>query len=329
MTQSTMYPDSSGFNHIVAFDVAKSTLEVCVLPGRKHACIANTPAQVRRLIAREMKRNQREDLGAMLVICEATGGYDKHVLKVATDLDITCHLAHGSAVRAYAGYRRKRAKTDAIDADLLADYGRQTEDLHLYQPARPEQETLRCLEGRRKQLQEMLHAETARLEHAGCERSSLKRVIKVLERELDKVDGQIAGLIKSDSTFRRNAKLMQTVTGIGPVTAAVMLAYLPELGQVKRGTATALAGLAPYNQDTGKRSAPRHIYGGRKPIRNCLYMAALSAMNYNKPLMQFAERLTNAGKCSKVVITAVMRKLVLILNAIIRDQKPWKHAKTT
>lgn len=328
MTQPTMDPATSGFNHIVAFDVAKSSLEVCVLPGRKHHSIPNTPGQVRRLLRREMTRNRSQGVGPMLVICEATGGYERHVLDAATEHAIACHQAHGSAVRAYARYRRKWAKTDAIDVDLLADYGRQTEDLRLYQPPRPEQEALRRLEGRRKELQDMRHAEKRRLEHAGPERQSLKRVIKVLDKELERIEGEIAGLIEADDTFRQNAALMQTVTGIGPVTAAVMLAYLPELGQLKRGTVTALAGLAPFNDDTGKRSAPRHIKGGRKPIRNCLYMAAQSAIRFSPVFKHYAERLKADGKSYKVIVTAVMRKLVITLNAIIRDQEPWKHAKT-
>lgn len=328
MTQRTMNPASAGFNHIVAFDVAKATLEVCVLPGREHLSIANTPGQVRRLLKREMKRNRSGDLGPMLVVCEATGGYERHVLEVAAERAIACHRAHGSAVRGYAQYRRKWAKTDAIDGDLLADYGRQTKDLLLYHPPRSEQETLRCLQGRRKDLQDMLHAENRRLEHADAERPSVKRVIKTLDKELQRIEGEIAHLIETDDIFRRSAELMQTVKGIGPVTAAVMLAYLPELGQLKRATVTALAGLAPFNRDTGKMSAPRHIHGGRRPIRNCLYMAAKSAIRHSPHFKEYANRLKAKGKSYKVVITAVMRKLVITLNAIVRDQEPWKHAKT-
>jgi len=323
-----MNPTSTGFNHIVAFEVAKSSLEVCILPGRECLSIANTPGQVRRLLKREMKRNQSGGLGPMLVICEATGGYERHVLEVAVELAIDCHRAHGSAVRGYAKYRRKRAKTDAIDVDLLADYGRQTEDLLLYHPPRPEQETLRRLQGRRKELQDMLLAENCRLEHASVERPSLERMIKVLDKELKRIEGEIARLIEADDTFRRNAELMQTIKGVGPVTAATMLAYMPELGQLKRSTVTALAGLAPFNRDTGKMSAPRHIHGGRRPVRNCLYMAAKSAIRYSPLFKQYADHLKAKGKSYKVVVTAVMRKLVITLNAIIRDQEPWKHAKT-
>lgn len=328
MTPPTMPPAPSGFNHVVAFEVAKDTLQVCSLPGRRQCAVANTPAQLRRLLQREMKRNQSQGLGPMLVICEATGGYERHVLEAATALAIACHRAHGSAVRNYAGYRGRSAKTDAIDVDLLADFGRQTEDLRLYQPPRPEQQALRRLQGRRSELQDMLHAEKARLEHAGAERASLQRIIKALHTELQRIERQIDRLIEADDSFRHNAQLMQTVTGIGPVTAAVMLAYMPELGQLKRPTITALAGLAPFNRDTGKHSGPRHIQGGRRPVQNCLYMAAKTAIRYNQPLKDYANRLTAAGKPYKVVLTAVMRKLIVILNAIVRDQKPWKHAQS-
>ena len=326
----TMTPTPPNRKHIVAFEVSKATLVVQSSPRTRPTEISNRATAVRRLLEQEIARNARDELGAMLVICEATGGYERHVLEVATELGLACHKAHGSAVRNYARYRRKLAKNDTIDVGMLMDYASQTEDLHLYCPPRPEQESLRQLYARRKELQAMRHAEVCHLEHVTDKRvlKSLSRHIKQLDKEFVELEAEIAGLIETDETFRHNEELMRSVKGIGPVTAAVLLAYMPELGQIKRTRAAALAGVAPFDRDSCKTKGKRHIFGGRYEIRECLYMASLAAIQSNSVIRPFAHQLTARGKPSKVVITAVMRKLITILNAIIRDQEPWKYAKT-
>src|SRR5208337_2122141 len=229
---------------------------------------------------------RKHGLGSMLVICEATGGYEHAVLKAASELGLDCHLAHGSSVRAYAKFRGRHAKSDPIDAVLIAEYGRDKPDLKLYQPPRPEEAALRALMGRRAELKDMIQAETQ---------------------------------------FNHRSKLMQTLAGIGTVAAHTILAFCPEIGHIPSSAAVALVGLAPYDRDSGKERAKRRIFAGRSQIRTCLYMAALAAIRSHTVFRAFAERLTRRGKPFKVAITAVMRKLVVILSAMLKENKPHAH----
>ena len=164
------------FNHVIAFDVSKASLSLHILPSGETLSLQNDGAAIRRLLKREQKRNCKQGLGSMLVICEATGGYEDAVLKTASELGLDCHRAHGSGVRAYAKFRGRHAKNDPIDAALIAGYGRDKPDLELYQPPRPEEAALRALMGRRTELKDMIQAETCRIEHA-----SLKAVRVSLE----------------------------------------------------------------------------------------------------------------------------------------------------
>lgn len=330
MTPMTMTPTHSRFNHIVAFEVAKEKLVVHVLPTDEQCTIANTPAAVRRLLRRETARNRQSSLGAMLVVCEATGGYERHVLAVAEGLALPCHRAHGSRVRFFARYLGASAKTDAIDARLLALYGLRTDKLRLHEPIAPELAALRALKARRDEIQDMLIAETNRLEHAHHRgvRTGLKAHIRSLRAIVAGLDKEIAGLLRSKALAHK-AWLMQTVIGVGQQTAASCLAYMPELGHLTKAEAAALAGLAPIANDSGKATAPRRTGHGRSPIRRALYMAALVAMQHNPAIADFARRLRQAGKPFKLIITAAMRKLIVILNAILAEQKPCRNAKTT
>jgi len=325
MTHATMIPTHPRFNRVVAFEVSKQTLVVHMLPADRQRTIANTLSAVRRLLGAEIGK----DSGPLLVVCEATGGYERHVLAAATALGLACHRAHGSRVRSFANYLGLAAKTDRIDARMLALYGLKTDRLRLYQPPAPEQLALRALKARRDEIQQMLIAETNRLEHAthAVVAKSLKAHTRALKAALAKLEAEIAALVRASSALARKAKLMQSVIGVGPITAATLLAYLPELGRLTRGEAARLTGLAPIARDSGKTSAPRHIEPGRAAVRRTLYMAAVVAMRFNPVLRIFAHRLKARGKSFKVVVTAVMRKLVVILNAILRDDQPWKHAK--
>jgi transposase len=316
------------FNHVIAFDVAKATLSLHILPSGESLCLQNDDAAIRRILKREQKRNHKQGLGPMLVICEATGGYEDAVLKAAYELGLNCHLAHGSSVRAYAKFRGRHAKSDPIDAALIAEYGRDKPDLRLYQPPRPEEAALRALMGRRAELKDMIQAETCRLEHASQKavRISLENHLAALKKQLALIEKEIRALTSCDEVFNDKSRLMQTLAGIGAVTSQTILAFLPELGQIPSPTAVALAGLAPYDRDTGKERGKRRILGGRSQVRTCLYMAALTAIRSHAHFRDFAERLTRKGKPSKIAVTAVMRKLIVILSAILRKNEPWKHA---
>ena len=313
----TMSPTHGAFNHIVAFEVSKETLVVHVLPDNTQHTIANTPKAIARLLAQEKKRNTRDRLGRLLVVCEATGGYECHVLDASVALGLPAHRAHGSRVRCFARYQGLLAKTDAIDARVIALFGLKTEELRLYVPPSPDEAALRDLKVRRDQLQQMRIAEGNRLEHArhASVTKSIKAHIASLQKAFDALEAEIASLLKASETLARKARLMRSLKGVGPATVATLLAHMPELGTFTKGEVAGLAGLAPINRDSGKLRAPRHIEAGRSAIRKTLYMAALVAIQRNTIMAAHAAVLKSRGKPFKVVIVAVMRKLLVTLNA--------------
>ncbi len=330
MNTPIMPREPARFNHVIAFDVAKETVSVHILPSGQSLNLQNSLAAVRRLLKREQKHNAKPALGPMLVICEATGGYEHAVIEAAIELGLDCHRAHGSSVRAYAQFRERHAKSDPIDSRLIAEYGRDKPDLRLYQPPRPEETALRELMGRRSEIKDMIQAERCRLEHVTLKsvRKSLDTHLKALESQLLAIGQEIEHLPGRDQTFRHRAALMQTLAGIGPVSACTILAFMPEIGSLPGSTAAALAGLAPYDRDSGKQRGRRRIFAGRGEIRACLYMAATAAIRSNSVFRTFAERLKVNGKSFKIIVTAVMRKLIVILSAMLKANEPWKHAET-
>jgi transposase len=194
-----------------AFDVSKASLSLHILPSGETLSLQNDGAAIRRLLKREQKRNRKQGLGPMLVICEATGGYEDAVLKTASELGLDCHRAHGSGVRAYAKFRGRHAKNDPIDAALIAEYGRDKPDLELYQPPRPEEAALRALMGRRTELKDMIQAETCRIEHASLKavRVSLESHLAALKDQLALIEKDIRALTRRDEAFNKRSRLMQ------------------------------------------------------------------------------------------------------------------------
>jgi transposase len=326
----TMNPAQKTFNHVVAFDVGKESLAVHILPGDERQSIANKPKEIRKLLRAQMRRNTNLNLGPLLVVCEATGGYERQLLEICVELEIAAHKAHGSRVRHFAKYLGLIAKNDPIDARVLALFGSKTDNLRLYASPAPELAALTDLRARRDQIQAMLLAETNRLEHVRHESvtKSLKEHIEVLRQALAVLETTIAAHIQASKELARKADLMRTLKSIGPGTATVLLAYMPELGTFSRAGAASMAGVAPFDDQSGKTSLPRHIEAGRAAIRKALYMAALTAIRYNPIMKSFAEKLRQKGKPAKVVITAVMRKLIVTLNAMLRTGEPWSHAQT-
>jgi transposase len=324
-----MSPTHGAFKHVVAFEVAKQTLVVHTLPGDGQHTLPNKPKTIRKLLLREVQRNAQGALGPLLVVCEATGGYEKHVLELCVELGLAAHKAHGTRVRHFARYLGLLAKTDPIDARMLALYGFNTPGLRLYEPDTPEVAALRELKTRRDQVQQMLIAESNRLEHvrhAGVSRS-LKAHIASLRKAFATLEVAIAAHIAANAALAHKARLMRSLKGVGPATAATLLAHMSRLGTYRKGEAACLAGLAPFANDSGRAHAPRHIEAGRARVRAALYMAALVALRHNPVIAGFAATLRRNGKPFKVVITAVMRKLIVTLNAILRSGQPWHHAQ--
>lgn len=314
-----MSQPAQSFNRVLAFEVAKDELVVHALPSGAQRRIANRAGDVTRLLRAAVG----EHAEPLLVVCEASGGYEKHVLEQACKLSLACHRAHGARVRAFANYLGV-AKTDAIDARVLALYASNAKSLRLYREPAPEQAAVRALKARRDEIQDMLIAETNRCELAQHRsvRASLGAHVRSLRRMLQRLEREIAELIAATPALAERARLMQTVIGVGARTAEALIAYFPELGEMSKGQAARLAGLAPMARDSGKTSAPRHIEPGRAALRRTLYMAALVAARRNPRLAAFAARLRAKGKPAKLVLTAVMRKLIVILNAVIQTGQP-------
>ena len=212
---------------------------------------------------------------------------------------------------------------------MLALYGLQTDNLRRYVAPAAAVVALRALQERRHDLQVMLQAETNRLEHASDARvlRSLEASIKSMSKALATIEAEIGNLVEGTQTLSHRARLMRTVPGVGPVVAATHMAHMPELGTLPRGQAAALAGLAPHDNDSGQMRGRRSISAGRNAVRRCLYMAALVAIRRCPHLRDCAQRIIAKGRPPKVAITAVMRKLVVIINAVLASQQPCHYAK--
>jgi transposase len=238
-------------------------------------------------------------------------------------------LVSPQRVRQYARARGRLAKTDPLDAQLLAEYGQAIQP-RLFVGKREERKQLSALVGRRNQLNALLQAEKNRRRgQTGVVRSSLEKVIACLEAELQQMDQEIQALLQEHSDLQSQENLLRSAKSIGRVTAATLLADLPELGQLDRQEIAALVGVAPINSDTGKKRGYRKTKGGRPDVRRTLYMATLSGIRHNPVLKPHYEQLRQRGKEKKVAITACMRKMLVILNAMMRDQQPFRYPAMT
>jgi transposase len=296
----------------VGLDVAKLSLELH-LAGRFHS-LANDAKGYAQLL-----KHLRAHLHAH-VVCEATGGYEQPVVRVLHAANIPVSIVEAGRVRYFARAQGQRAKTDPIDAAVLSQYGA-TFQPPATVPATPQQQRLADLCQRRRQLIHTLTVETNRAEHYTdplCRRQA-RQLHKVLEKQIQQCDQAITQLIAQDDVLAAKAKRLKAIPGVGPVVAATVLAELPELGQLNRQTAAALAGVAPYNRDSGGQKGMRHISGGRRPVRCALYMATLSAVRYDRILKEFYLRLRAAGKKPLVAITACMRKLIILMNHLLKN----------
>ncbi len=298
----------------VGLDVAKLSLELH-LADQFHSLAndATGHTQLRKLLAGHPGAH---------VICEATGGYEQPVVRALQAAKIPVSIIEAARVRYHARAQGQRAKTDPIDAAVLSSYGRTFKPLATL-AASPQQQRLADLAQRRRQL---IHARTAehnRAEHYTdplCVRQD-RQLHKLLDQQIEQCDAAITALIAEDAGLARKAKRLQTIPGVGPVVAATVLAEMPELGTLNPQTAAALAGVAPYNRDSGVLKGIRHISGGRGAVRCALYMATLSAVRHDRILKAFYTCLLAAGKKPLVAMTACMRKLVVLMNHLIKNEK--------
>jgi transposase len=301
----------------IGIDVSKDTLDVAVRPDEKQWETANDEGAFPELIAR------LRALAPELIIIEATGGLERAAVAAMAAADLPVAMINPRQAREFARATGRLAKTDEIDAEDLAFFGEaiRPEVRPLPEPA---VQTLSALNARRRQLVEMLTAERNRLRTAlPPARPSLREHIRWLERERDKLESELQRHIDQNLTLRKKFKILCSTKGVGPATSFSLLSDLPELGRVNRKEIAALAGLAPFNRDSGRWRGKRTTWGGRASVRSALYMAALSASQHNPVIRAFYERLLEAGKPEKVALTACMRKLLVILNAMLKNGTMW------
>jgi transposase len=301
----------------VGIDVAHDELVLAERPSGRCWTVANDPAT---LPALAMELQQR---APTRVVLEATGGYERAAVAALQAVGLPVVVANPRQVRQFARAIGRLAKTDALDAGVLAHYA---EAVH--PPVRPTidaaTQELDAWVTRRRQLVQQIAAERMRLPGAHPSvRPGLARHIEWLEEELAAVERAIAEQLAQSSTFARTATLLQSVPGIGPVSAAVLIAQVPELGHIDAKALAALIGVAPLNRDSGKQRGKRSIWGGRTEVRTALFLPTRTACTHNPVIRAFYERLIKAGKLKLVAIMACMRKLLTICNAILASGKPW------
>jgi len=293
-------------------DIAKASLQLH-LAGQFHG-LTNEAAGHRKLI-KFLRAHP-----SVQVVCEATGGYEKPALNALHTAAIPVSLLEAGRVRHFAKAKGLRAKTDPIDAAVLSEYGATFRPAPTPRPS-DHQRQLSELTTRRRQLLDLKVVETNRAEHYSDSLSlkQSRQLLALLQKQIAQCDDQIAQLIDQDETFKTKAQRIDAIPGVGPATIGTVLADMPELGRISDHAAAALAGVAPYNDDSGDLSSPRHIAGGRKAVRCALYMAALSAVRHDRILKQFYLRLRAAGKKPIVALTACMRKLIVLMNRLLKN----------
>ena len=302
----------------IGIDISKDTFHVAAHPDIIKTHLPNTPDGYRRLC----KILQNKSIA--LIVLEATGGYERPLAAELLNASLPVVVVNPRQVRDFAKGMGQYAKTDPIDAQVLAKFA------HIVKPAPKTHATAQTIElselvRRRRQLNDLQTQESNRLlmiRHVKVKKS-ITKMIKTLDFQINEIDQLIAEQINSDDDFKNKDRILRSIPGVGPQTSAMLIANLPELGKLNRQQITALAGLAPWNHSSGKYDGKAHIWGGRKDVRSVLYMAAFTACRFNPVIRDFAQRLRRKGKAYKVILTACMRKLLIILNSMIRNQSLW------
>lgn len=302
----------------VGIDVAKAALDIALRPSDQCWQIDYDEASVAKLT------RQLQALAPELIVLEATGGLETALVAALAAAALPVVVVNPRQARAFAKASGRLAKTDRLDARGLAHYGDA-----MRPPIRPlpdaDTQALSALVGRRRQLVEMLSAEQNRLSTAPIGiRDSIEKHLSWLRQELQDLDDDLGTRLKSSPIWHERDRILQSVPGVGPVLSQTLMAQVPELGQLNRRQIAALIGVAPFNRDSGTLRGRRTIWGGRASVRAVLYMSALVASRYNPVIRAFYERLLSAGKSKKVALTACMRKLLTILNAMVKHHRTWQ-----
>jgi transposase len=303
----------------VGIDVSKAQLDVAIRPTGERESVSNDKAGIKALVKRLGK------VGPAWIVLEASGGFERQVMHALVCAELPAVVVNPRQVRDFAKATGQLAKTDRIDAEVLARFGEAVRPALRPLPDAVTVE-LRALTTRRRQITEMIVAERSRL--AMASKAVTKRInahIRWLESELEQVDKDLDRSIRHSPIWKQNEDLLRSVPGIGPVTSRVLLAELPELGKLNRKQIAALVGVAPFNRDSGTLKGRRSIWGGRASVRAALYMAAWVATRRNSVIRKFYTRLLTAGKERKVALVACMHKLLTILNSMIKHKTRWSE----
>lgn len=304
---------------VVGIDVSKAQLDVAIRPSAQTLSVTNDKAGIKILVKHFKK------LKPTLVVLESTGGLEREVMAALIGAEIAVFMANPRQVRDFAKSTGQLAKTDRIDAAVLAHYA---EAIRPKPRPLPDELTLelRALTARRRQVIDMIVAEKNRLARAS--KAITKRItahIAYLEQELDDADQDLDRFIEKNSAWKENQQILCSTPSIGPVSSRTLLAELPELGTLGRKQISALVGVAPFPRDSGTLRGRRTIWGGRASVRSALFMAALAATRFNPVIRDFYKRLKAKGKLSKVALVACMHKLLTILNAMIKNKTRWSE----
>lgn len=304
---------------IVGIDVAKDRLDVAVRPSGESFVVARNGAGISDLASKLAPLSPR------VIVIEATGGFETVVAAGLAAAQLPIVVVNPAQVRAFAQALGKRAKTDPIDAAVIAHFAEATK----MEPRPLPDETTQLLAdlvARRRQIVEMMAAEGQRERRLTDRRlrKSILRLRKAMEKELTELDGEIGDRVRGSPVWAEKEDLLASVPGVGPVIARTLIAELPELGSLDRRKIAALVGLAPWTRQSGQWRGKSFIGGGRKSVRSALFLAAMVASRHNPILKLFRDRLIDAGKPKLVALIAVARKLLTILNAILRDKRPWQ-----
>ncbi len=302
----------------VGIDVSKAWLDIAVQGQAETFRLSNDDSGIVDLVKR------MEALKPALIVLEPTGGFERLVVAELTQASLPVVVVNAKRVRDFARATGRLAKTDKLDAKVLAHFAASIRPA-VRRLRSKEEEQLTALLTRRRQVLDMLTVEKNRLVTVRAKmHADIEAHILWLSNSLKELNQEIGSFVESSPIWKEKEAVLQSVPGVGPVTCATMLGMLPELGKLNRQEIAALVGVAPVNKDSGPRQGKRRVYGGRADVRSVLYMAALAAKKFNPLIRKFYERLIQKGKEKKVALTACMRKLLVILNAMMRTNEPWR-----
>jgi len=311
--------DQYSFSQFLGVDVSKAKLDFALADGKQTWSIKNTEEEIVRELIGRMENPQ-----TTIVVMEATGGYEDLLVTLLHQHNIALAVVNPRRIRDFAAGIGRDAKTDPIDAGVIAFYGQ------VVKPAAQlaksdDDKKLQSLVERRRQLLDLINQEDNRLQQTADReiREYIQQSLETLKKQVKTIDQRLSQCVQENTTNARKVEILESVKGLGPVAISTFLAELPELGQLNRGEIAKLVGVAPMNNDSGQASGRRRIFGGRSYVRRVLYMATLVATRFNPSIKTFYQRLLGKGKPKKVALTAAMRKLLTIVNTLIKNDETW------